>query len=232
MTNKKFENTLPKIFGQPTAERSIVVLSPHLDDAVWSLGGLLNELVRTGYRVEVITVFSQSTFVYDELISSEEATALRKSENILALRKVGVHREHCLDIPEGVLRDRALDSIFDAAYALPAHLAQIIGGRLEQLIPQNALVLAPSGFGEHMDHIALRDLVAELPYTVIYYEDMPYAARTTRVDGALSYLHSRGYRVRQLLVDRIVIDNHLERYKDYISQRKSCLLYTSPSPRD
>ena len=39
------------------AARRLVVISPHLDDAVMSVGGTIARAVRAGVKVEVLTVF-------------------------------------------------------------------------------------------------------------------------------------------------------------------------------
>lgn len=38
----------------------ILIISPHLDDAVLSCGDLINKYVKEGYQVDVLTIFSGS----------------------------------------------------------------------------------------------------------------------------------------------------------------------------
>ncbi len=194
-------------------------MSPHLDDAVWSLGALLCQLAMS-YDVRVITVFSHSAFVYDELAPPAYATLLRKAENAIALKKTGVHDHSCLNFPEAVLRDKSLETIFDSDYQLPEYVQDLLINTLRQSIPDSAVVLAPSAFGDHVDHIAVRDSIGSLFKQVIYYEDMPYVTRPDRATAAQVFLHMKGVKELRLPLNKALIDLHIDRYNDYTSQRK------------
>lgn len=92
---------------------TLVYLSPHLDDAVFSCGGLIWEQIQEGYSVEVWTF---STFEPDPYQLSSYAKMLhsrwqnivnpykmRKEEDIKALTLLGCKWEH-LDFPDCIYR--------------------------------------------------------------------------------------------------------------------------------
>lgn len=47
-----------RIEKQLTAKNHWIILSPHLDDGVWSCGGLMWHAVRSGCRVDMVTVYT------------------------------------------------------------------------------------------------------------------------------------------------------------------------------
>lgn len=216
---EKFVSTLPPIFT--SSKVPIYVLAPHPDDAVWSLGGLLRQLADMNYAITAITVFSHSAFAYDRLMAPAEATAIRKAENIVALDHAGVRHNICLDFAEGVLRDKSLEQIFDTNYRPSPQLLQLIGERIQRLISPPGIVLAPSAFGEHIDHLLVREVAANLPGRVVYYEDLPYAARPLRRAEAENFLRQNRCQEQAVSVGNSFILEHLRLYDDYISQRRT-----------
>jgi LmbE family N-acetylglucosaminyl deacetylase len=171
----------------PTA----LFLSPHLDDVVFSCGGLAAILAGRGWRTVIATAFTRSVVPaagfalacqLDKGLPPEvDYMALRRAEDEAAARILAVTDTRWLDLLEaphrgygsapelfGAIRPDdgiapALDAAFDA-----------LG---EELRP--ALVLAPQGLGNHVDHqqviaAALRCFPAE---RIAFYRDTPYAIR-------------------------------------------------------
>lgn len=218
MTKDTFVNKLQKTFGPPS--NPIYILSSHLDDAVWSLGGLIDLLVKANYAVSIVTIFSRSPFIYGKLFPSEKGTKIRKAEDISALKKIGVNKYCYLDFPEALLRDKTHDQIFDKHYLPPRHLLQIIIKQLMDIIPDDALVLAPAAYGEHIDHIIVRLSSTHLPQTIIYYEDLPYASRAVRIADAQSFLCRLKRHEQRIPASDQCLTSHMKLYNSYLSQRK------------
>lgn len=170
--------------------RVALALSPHLDDAVFSCGGLLALLTDRGWRVVMATAFTRSIHpaagfalacqLDKGLPADLDYMALRRAEDAAAARVLGVETRW-LDLPEAPHRG------YDSAGALfgppraddtiAADLAPMIDHLLEELRPD--LVLAPQGLGRHIDH---RRLIEALPdttnhLTLAFWRDSPYAIR-------------------------------------------------------
>ncbi len=171
----------------PTA----LALSPHLDDAVFSAGGLLTTLAKGGWRVVMATIFTQSVpepkgfalaCQLDKELSPEvDYMALRRAEDDAAAGALGIppplhlpfreapHRGY--GSPPELFADVRADDRIDRDLA-PA-LADLIAGERPDLI------LAPQAVGGHVDHVqvvrALRTLASSAP--IMWWRDFPYTVR-------------------------------------------------------
>ncbi len=178
------------------ASGSCVYVSPHLDDAVFSCGGLIHAQRQGGEKVAVLTLCAGSPVdplsplarqYHAAWSESGDALARRREENAAVLAAWGVagtdgatpdaiYRGLC-GAPFYAVRDelfREPDPL-DAALVLPAweaevrHLADDVG---------RARVIFPLGVGRHVDHELARRLgerMAEEGWPVWFYEDYPYA---------------------------------------------------------
>lgn len=175
------------------ADATLVVLSPHLDDAILSCGALLADAAARRLDVLVITVFNGRPTtrlssaaqrfharcgLADELVMKE-----REREDDAALATIGA-RTVRLGQPEALYRHRpdgahwyaADDAIFvpepePLAEPLP-NLARLIADHVCKAEP--ALVVAPLAIGGHVDHRIVARAAAALSYPVVHYEDVPY----------------------------------------------------------
>ncbi|CAL9332930.1 hypothetical protein SUDANB6_00109 [Streptomyces sp. enrichment culture] len=170
--------------------RTAVAVSPHLDDAVFSAGGVLALLVRTGWRVRVVTCFTASvgdpcpfalsTQLDKGLPAEVDYMALRRSEDRAAQRRLGALAPVHLPLPEAPHR----------GYGSPPELFtpprpdDVVETELRRLLrPHLApadLVLAPQAIGGHVDHLlTARAAAATSPSSrIAWWRDLPYAART------------------------------------------------------
>jgi len=51
-----------EIIAPMQGSESILVLSPHIDDAALGIGALINDLVNNGKRVDVLNIYSKQTY--------------------------------------------------------------------------------------------------------------------------------------------------------------------------
>jgi LmbE family N-acetylglucosaminyl deacetylase len=154
-----------------------VILSPHIDDAFLSLGGLLNEFKSDGIPYHIIYIFSLSNWTNQgapksESITSspEKITALRKMEE-LNVKKFINHTYDCFDFPDQPLRE-------EQSQMSLLNLAQQIRDRVTNMVSKDDLLYFPIAIS-HPDHIITRRIGMELMkmgYNVAFYEDMPYVA--------------------------------------------------------
>ncbi|GAA4855917.1 PIG-L deacetylase family protein [Saccharopolyspora rosea] len=163
--------------------RAHVVLAPHADDAVWSVGGRIAEWVGRGERVTVVTAFDGAGPVPAQGWRAVAEPRLRRRENAAALRLLGT-RAVSAGLPEAALRGddgapryrtprAVLGPVHERDRALPGVLADAVR---EQVA--GALLHVPLAAGHHVDHVLTRR-AAELldDVRIAYYEDFPYRLR-------------------------------------------------------
>lgn len=152
-----------------------IYLSPHLDDAVFSAGGLLHKQAQSGARVVVVTIcsgnpppgplspFAQS--VHERWSASgdgqpalpaspSEVVALRRQEDLEALGALGIEAVH-LDVPDCLYRVNPNTnwpmytteaSLFGALHPSENSLIRRVAGKVATLL---------RGFGRHHLYVPL-----------------------------------------------------------------------------
>lgn len=178
-----------------------IFLSPHLDDAVLSCGGLIHQLAQSGAPATVITVMAgdvppdapMTPFIKEHFERWElypDPVPGRKQEDQAALALLGATAQFGT-VPDALYRtDGAgtplypdLDRLFgtvdpaDPAWQQPDHLIQYLD-------PQTT-IYAPLGAGHHVDHQIVRDIVVKWllnhhpQVAIFFYEEYPYSANDT-----------------------------------------------------
>jgi LmbE family N-acetylglucosaminyl deacetylase len=162
---------------------TMICLSPHLDDAVLSVGAFLAETRLGGESVLVLNLFTESTMGFSAGPFRFRARALaaeRMTEEARAMGVLGVEYRNLgfLDAP---FRDRRYRAYHRLLGPLPSWeqsetdvLARVSAFARERGATR---FLAPLGVGGHVDHqIAHRvGRALESEFSVAYYEDMPYS---------------------------------------------------------
>ena len=156
-------------------EGRIVVLSPHLDDAVLSLGASIAALTRRGAHVDVVTVLAGDPMLsapagaYDRscgFTSADEAAGIRRSEDAVACCTIGA-RPIWLPFRTG-----------EYCRYPGAATERTIVSAIESTLTDAGLVLIPGFPLLHFDHSWLSHLVltqvnVDAPLTC--YVEQPYA---------------------------------------------------------
>ena len=210
--NKKYTSTASKT-------NLLVVLSPHLDDAVFSIGGYLAS--QSHRCVLVLNIFAQSSFVNGSQSNLENGTAIRKQEDKMAFGQMGHVKIQDLDFIDAIDRGIPFENVFNHPAEVIAADPLIVKVRqaLDLYIPQDAYVLAPAGFGNHYDHILVRQAGADKANA--YYAELPYACRTNyQNEEALRFLKTRQLSVK--VAEASIIEQHLhlaQLYKTQVQQR-------------
>ncbi|MBI2476025.1 MAG: PIG-L family deacetylase [Candidatus Taylorbacteria bacterium] len=167
-----------------------IILSPHLDDAVLSLGGFMAER-KTPVIVATFFTGKPSEAVrggWDRLSgfkNSDEAMAARAKENLAALEKTGAYPLNLsyLDFQYG--RDRNSVSGEKIAQSMKKDIETILGDLTDSA---KISIYGPSEFGRkitHPDHKILHDAftavarenLGQKNLRFFFYEDFPYVAR-------------------------------------------------------
>lgn len=159
----------------------LLVVSPHLDDAVFSCG----ELIARHSSALVVTVFSAAPAGFDQLtdwdaasgfLGAEEAVSLRKQEDYAALHLLSA-------LPQWL-------DFFDSQYqATPSVLA--VASALQETIQNNQpdTIVFPAGLF-HSDHLLVHQAVLSLrrdhpEKNWVIYEDALYRRLTGAVQRRL-----------------------------------------------
>jgi len=178
----------------------IVAISPHLDDAAFSVGGLLAAHARGGDRVTIVTCFTGNVArptgfalacQLDKGLPPEvDYMALRRAEDEAACAVIGAVPVH-LPLLEAPHRGYATaPELFGSRRdddGMLAPLTAALSAEIEALAPD--LLLGPMAIGNHVDHWLVRDALAATGKPVLLWEDWPYLRRSERPAGTPVRVH-------------------------------------------
>jgi LmbE family N-acetylglucosaminyl deacetylase len=171
-----------------------VYLSPHLDDVVLSVGGLVWEQAQAGEAVEIWSICAGDpppppyTPFAAELharwgTDGAEASALRRAEDRAACEILGAAWRHapvpdCIyrRLPESgepVIAER--DSLFRPYPPGEQYLVAEIAGWMHERLSPRARLVSPLTLGGHIDHLLVRAAAESLGIPLFFYADYPYA---------------------------------------------------------
>ena len=178
--------------------RRILAISPHLDDAVLSVGGIIARAVGGGAEVVVATVFTAdaphpaiSSPIIEELNKhwnlGPSPFAHRRGEDFAAVRALGARVSHG-GLPDAIYRtDQERNCLYltrTDIFSAPSHnddiafaLDRLFNDWIEDFQPD--AVLCPLAVGRHVDHVvtseSFRAIASGRNLKVFLYEDFPYS---------------------------------------------------------
>lgn len=167
-----------------------IYISPHLDDAVLSAGGLIYEQSRAGTPVEIWTVvcgvpshrrlseFARELHRQWGTTTARQTVLLRRREDRAAAARVGARVRH-FDVPDCIYRldpsgDFLYRDIFVPPHAQEAGLSERIAADLAARLRADDVLACPLTIGGHVDHVLVRRAVELLGRPLRYYADVPY----------------------------------------------------------
>lgn len=184
--------------------REFYVISPHLDDAILSLGMLLYTL-KIYKKVTIINVFTKAhrgpyTLAAKKFIktakynNADELFSQRIKEDQKLISEVN-SKVINLGLTDALFRRKTKRSLlgkyiaeFDHIY--PTYRWHILKKiqpndtafkelkmKLKKIIPSGALIFSPFGTGNHADHVITHKACTELFKNILYYIDFPYNIR-------------------------------------------------------
>ena len=68
-------------------EKTIYILSPHIDDSFFSLWYLINNLYKKWYIIKVINIFTKTNFLLDKLDNNAENIRIEEEKKLLSKYK-------------------------------------------------------------------------------------------------------------------------------------------------
>jgi LmbE family N-acetylglucosaminyl deacetylase len=189
----------------PASSLTHIFLSPHLDDAVLSCGGMLHAYAQSGARVVVVTMctanpppgplslYAQS--LHDRWAADAgtarhpppaEVVGTRRSEDLAALAELGVEAVH-LDVLDCIYRLNPANgwplytsdqAIFGQLHAAELALVRRVATRLTTLLRGFGRhhLYVPLTVGNHVDHQVARRAAEVAGGIYAFYEDYPYVA--------------------------------------------------------
>lgn len=208
-----------------------IYISPHLDDAILSCGGMIWQQVQQGDPVQIWTVCARENpypqltdyaeTLHNRWQTGDETVSIRRKEDEAACKVVGAWCKHlsfydCIyrQFPDGspvVTCDIEL-------FLLPesSELDEARGILLSalQTIPGDARVVGPLSMGGHRDHRLVRKLLEEQFPDLLYFADYPYIALYDLDITQWTQAMSVGY---QIPVD----ETGLQAWQDAVAQYSS-----------
>jgi len=180
-------------------------LSPHLDDAVYSCGGLIAQQTVQGERVTVLTIYAGdppaggrsalAVELEERWGGSASPVAARREEDVQACTFLGASYAH-LEFPDAIYRhgpDGAPIYITEEALFGDVHESEeVLLRRIAQEIGRACAgvdrAYCPLGVGGHVDHRLVRKAAETLGRELWYYQEFPYAARDHPLPDDLGWL--------------------------------------------
>ena len=170
------------------SRRRVLMVSPHLDDAVFSAGGIAATLAVAGVEVVIVTAFTRSVLPatgfalacqLDKGLSADvDYMALRRAEDVQALQALGVAKPVWLDLPEAPHRGYETAAALFGKVLEHDTIAAELACLLRPLVDRADVVLAPQGLGGHVDHrCVIQGLLHLAPRSIGWWEDTPYIIR-------------------------------------------------------
>lgn len=174
-----------------------VYLSPHLDDAILSCGGLISNQMNNGEQVTILTIcagdppdqpFSPyARMLHDRWQVGRDASEIRRIEDTVACGQLGAAYVH-FDTPDCIYRmdkDQADyyyqtdEAIFGEVDPGEADLVNQVAQLIKENLPEDAAVICPLTLGGHVDHRLTRKAAEQLGIPLLYYADYPYVLYDT-----------------------------------------------------
>ena len=207
-----------------------IYISPHLDDAVLSVGGLIHAQQRENKVVEIWTIMAGtpttpelSPFAQDlhsswGTKSAEESLLIRRTEDHHAAKILGVQTIHYEFLDAIYRRDNndqwLYEDIFIPPHVQDSRLATEITEAISTNTSSDDILYCPLAIGLHVDHVIVRQVVEALVKRPIYYADLPYLFKNA--GQAATQAHGMIPNVQPL--SKTDVDHWLEAIRAYKSQ--------------
>lgn len=231
----------------PPTNPHLVVIEPHPDDAVLSVGGRLLHR-REKWRMTILSVIGTSNFTSylvhaGNAVGIGEVSRLREDESQFAVRMLGAEYQS-LEWTDAPLRSvppeqwspsvaqafKHRPSIFVNRFPEPRRVSQLadeLWRRIQMLSPRE--IWMPMGMGEHVDHRLTRSacLLMLIRYRrelgdvkVWMYEDTPYQSDPQRTAILSALARAGGRLVREMEDVTDVFESKVRAASVYASQFK------------
>jgi LmbE family N-acetylglucosaminyl deacetylase len=195
-----------------------IYLSPHLDDAALSCGGLIWEQTQHGNQVSIWTIcagdppsgeLSEFAFHLHERWGVDlNAVSVRRTEDVISCQLLGAESWH-IPTPDCIYRTSIEGTtylynnnteIFGEIHSGDQSLIENLRSLLHHKIPKAVNLVCPLTIGDHVDHKLTRKIAEQLDVKLWYYPDFPYVIDTRDSFGR----HRMVYRSHQISQNAII----------------------------
>ncbi len=169
----------------------IIYLSPHLDDAVLSAGGLIHDQVAGGEKVEIWTLmsgfpgleelsdFAMKMHTEWGTTTGVQTVRTRRAEDRRAAAVLGARPRHfgfldCIYRRDADGRPLYEEALYTPPHACDAGLPAQIAEAISQVLHDDDVIVCQLGVGEHVDHVLVRKAAELLGHPLLYDADLPY----------------------------------------------------------
>ena len=165
-----------------------ILLSPHLDDVAFSCAATARHLLRGGWDVQLVTVFTGSVAnpqgfalacqLDKGLAPDVDYMKLRRAEDLEFCRIVGLENTEHWPLREAPHRGYESAPELFAGIKDGDEIWKLIAEKLEEIATPDT-VFAPQGLGNHVDHLQVIRAVRARGWDAqtFWYRDTPYAIR-------------------------------------------------------
>ena len=194
----------------------MIYLSPHLDDASFSCGGLIWDQVQAGMNVEVWTIFagypppgefSLYAQVHHKVweLTAEEVINSRRSEDAAAMNILQAKFRY-FDFPDAIYRKHpktgepmytSREELFGGVHPGDQALLRRLSTMLVDSLHEDCVLISPLTVGNHVDHQLVRMVAEMLPIQPLFYPEFPY---TQEFSAAIPTLVPGGYETATAVV--------------------------------
>jgi LmbE family N-acetylglucosaminyl deacetylase len=169
-----------------------IYLSPHLDDAVLSCGGIISQQRKKGIPVEIwnwmsgipaddqrLSDLARLVHAEWEFATAKEAFTARLAEDRLATACVGASVRY-FDFFDCIYRradDGEIlypDDIFVPPHEADTPLVDEIAVLITENLRDDDILVCPLTIGNHPDHVIVRRAAEQIGHPLRYYADIPY----------------------------------------------------------
>lgn len=204
----------------------LVIISPHLDDAIYSLWWLLIELKNIS-DITIINIFSYSNYSNDGIWNPKVISKIRQTEDKYVLENISKKIIN-LNFYDALLRYYDSSTLFiddEILYTIIKEkelplIRQISSTIKQNITSKNSILFFPSWFGGHVDHLICRIVweIYEHNYTVLYYGEIPYITRKKNITLANSFV--KNLKLTTIKTGKKNYEQHHYLMKQYRSQYK------------
>jgi LmbE family N-acetylglucosaminyl deacetylase len=188
-----------RVLGRKMNIETYLYISPHLDDAVLSAGGLIASQLIAGERVIIATIctadpvdhggFSPLAIdLHRQWGNPERPYQGRRREDIAATRALGGAEVRHLGLPDAIYRGQpdqrghryeTFEELFEPIPDWDQAFADMVAAAVDRLVNElePTTIFGPLGVGANVDHLHVRNAVLQIldARAVGLYEEQPYS---------------------------------------------------------
>jgi len=172
-----------------------VVLSPHYDDVLLSLGGIAKKWKENNCVIEDWIMFSKSNYIKGDKKGNQDnsnkrvkkVSNIRFKEEKRTAEKLGISKIRPFNLSEALLRGHEFKNLRERIInSKDREALDSLKEIIRPLLSEDIHIFVPLGIG-HIDHYLVKKAILELinenkkvKSEIFFYEDMPYISRVPK----------------------------------------------------